>query len=597
MMMHQVTNIPMKLTTKHTFQFYFKHLKKHPWLSLSLVFFIVVGVAASLVTPFVYKELIDVIAGEGSREAMYPQLIGILFVILWVDIIGWAAWKIAVYSMVYLQPKIMAEITKESFNHLHKHSYNFFNNQFVGSLVKRVNRIRSSFEDIMDRFAFDLLPTAIRVVVVAVVLFSLHFALGFAVLIWSIGFLALNYFLSLYKLKRFDLPKVQADTRLTGRLADTITNNVNIKLFAALTNENKGFDEANQNWYNKTLSSWLFSGHIEAIQGALMVALNFFVIYFAIKLWVDGVISIGDFVLLQAYLLEIFRQLWDFGRVIRTIYERLADAEEMIEIFDMPFEVKDAPKAKELIVSRGKIEFKKVSFSYNDKNGVLNALNFRVKPGEKIALIGPSGGGKSTIVKLLLRLFDLKRGSIWIDDQNIAKVTQDSLRSAIALVPQDPILFHRSLYENIRYGRFDASDEEVFAAAKLAYCHDFIMSFPDGYKTFVGERGVKLSGGQRQRIAIARAILSNTRILILDEATSSLDSESEKLIQDALLNLMKNKTTFVIAHRLSTIVNVDKILVLEDGAIIEEGSHAILMKKEGSLYKKLWELQVGGYLD
>ncbi|EKD93937.1 MAG: ABC transporter related protein [uncultured bacterium] len=238
-----------------------------------------------------------------------------------------------------------------------------------------------------------------------------------------------------------------------------------------------------------------------------------------------------------------------------------------------------------------------MSFGYESESGVIQKFSFKLNPSEKVALIGPSGGGKSTLTKLMLRLFDVDKGKILIDGQDISKVTQDSLRGQIALVPQDPILFHRSLEENIRYGRLEASAEEIRAAAHLAHCHEFIEQMPKKYATVVGERGVKLSGGERQRIAIARAILANSKILILDEATSSLDSESEKLIQDALKNLMKNKTTFVIAHRLSTIVSMDRILVLEEGKIVEEGSHRVLIRKKGGLYRKLWELQGGGYLN
>ena len=238
-----------------------------------------------------------------------------------------------------------------------------------------------------------------------------------------------------------------------------------------------------------------------------------------------------------------------------------------------------------------------MSFGYESESGVIQKFSFKLNPSEKVALIGPSGGGKSTLTKLMLRLFDVDKGKILIDGQDISKVTQDSLRGQIALVPQDPILFHRSLEENIRYGRLEASAEEIRAAAHLAHCHEFIEQMPKKYATVVGERGVKLSGGERQRIAIARAILANSKILILDEATSSLDSESEKLIQDALKNLMKNKTTFVIAHRLSTIVSMDRILVLEEGKIVEEGSHRVLIRNKGGLDRKLWELQGGGYLN
>ena len=335
--------------------------------------------------------------------------------------------------------------------------------------------------------------------------------------------------------------------------------------------------------------------HIELGQAFFMVLIELIVMYISIKLWPKDLISIGDFVLIIVYVFEIFHQLWNFGRMVRDIFRNLADAEEMTEILMLEPEVKDHTN-KKIQVRHGKIEFQEVNFAYNQNEEVISNMNLTIKPSEKIALIGPSGGGKSTIVKLLLRLFDTTDGQILIDGQDISAFTQDSLHEQITLVPQDPILFHRTLIENIRYGRRDATDKEVIAAAKLAHCHEFINQFKDGYHTYVGERGVKLSGGQRQRVAIARAILSNSKILILDEATSSLDSEAETLIQDALENLIKNKTTIIIAHRLSTIMKTDRILVLKNGAIVEEGTHADLVDKSNSLYKKLWDLQVGGYL-
>jgi ATP-binding cassette subfamily B protein len=282
---------------------------------------------------------------------------------------------------------------------------------------------------------------------------------------------------------------------------------------------------------------------------------------------------------------------------MRDLYRDLADAEEMVEILNTKYEIEDPENAKNISVVRGKIEFQKVKFSYDKSKKVIKNLNLYIKPGEKVALVGPSGGGKSTVAKLILRFFDIQRGKILVDGQNIKTVTQNSLRSQISLVPQDPILFHRTLKENIRYGCRNATDEQVIAASKLAHCHEFIQKFPEKYETYVGERGVKLSGGERQRVAIARAILANNPITILDEATSSLDSYSESKIQEALKNLMKYKTTLIIAHRLSTIMSADRILVFKDGEIVESGTHNALIKKEKGLYKKLWHLQSGGYLN
>jgi ATP-binding cassette subfamily B protein len=289
-------------------------------------------------------------------------------------------------------------------------------------------------------------------------------------------------------------------------------------------------------------------------------------------------------------------QAWGFGKLVRSIYSNLADAEEMTKLLETPVEIQNSPTASELLIQRGEIEYKNVGFNYNETRKIISDLSFRISAKEKIALVGTSGSGKSTIVKLLLRMHDLTEGKILIDNINIKNVTQESLWQNISLVPQDPILFHRTIMENIRYGRPDASDDEVIIASKLAHCDDFINELQDKYDTYVGERGIKLSGGERQRIAIARAILRNAPILILDEATSSLDSESEQLIQDALNSLMYNKTVIVIAHRLSTIMKMDKILVIDNGKIVESGSHDTLLKNESGVYRNLWKIQAGGFI-
>jgi ATP-binding cassette subfamily B protein len=343
--------------------------------------------------------------------------------------------------------------------------------------------------------------------------------------------------------------------------------------------------------------TWDLSSINEAIQAGMFVILEFGLLYLAVKFWKAGHLTVGDFALLEGYMVQMFGLLWDLGRHIKNIYSRLGDAQEMTEILLTPHEVVDRPNAGKLKVTGGRIEFQDVTFGYHNKQKIFQDFNLSIHPGERVALIGPSGGGKTTVIKLLFRFFDLQGGGIAIDGQKIASVSQESLRANLALVPQDPILFHRSLYDNIAYGDPNASEGEIIKAAKLAHCHEFIMKFPDQYQTFVGERGVKLSGGERQRVAIARAILKNAPILVLDEATSSLDSESELLIQDALRNLMKDRTTIVIAHRLSTIMQMDRIVVIEKGKITEEGKHGELLKAEQGTYQKLWKIQAGGFFN
>ena len=335
---------------------------------------------------------------------------------------------------------------------------------------------------------------------------------------------------------------------------------------------------------------------MDAVQGLLILIIEFLMFYYAVHYWQQGLLTLGTFVLFQIYILGLSERLWNFGKIIRNIYQGVADAKEMVEILTLPHEIKDLPTAGELKVTTGAVEFREVIFNFHQTRMVLDRINLQIRGGERVAIIGPSGAGKSTFVKLLLRLYDLTDGTILIDGQDIKQVTQISLRDQIALVPQEAVLFHRTLLENIRYGRKDATNEEVIIAARAAHCDEFVEAQPLNYETYVGERGIKLSGGERQRVAIARAILKNAPILVLDEATSSLDSHSEMLIQDALDQLMKGKTSIVIAHRLSTIRKMDRIIVIDEGRVREIGSHDELINLENGLYRKLWELQAGGFL-
>ncbi|HEV8601679.1 MAG TPA: ABC transporter ATP-binding protein, partial [Patescibacteria group bacterium] len=369
----------------------------------------------------------------------------------------------------------------------------------------------------------------------------------------------------------------------------------NLKLFGGFGFESKSFKQLTLKQFKVRKWVWDLSSINEAVQGGLFVLLEFILLFMAVKFWQQGKLTLGDFALLEGFMVQMFGQLWDMGKHIKNIYSRLGDAEEMTTILTTEHEIKDAVGATELTVPKGQIEFLNVTFGYHNKRNVFDHFNLTIKAGERVALIGPSGGGKTTVVKLLFRFFDIQGGKITIDGQDISQVSQESLRAGLALVPQEPILFHRSLYDNIAYGNPGAAKEDVIRAAKLAHCHEFITKFPEQYETFVGERGVKLSGGERQRVAIARAILKNAPILVLDEATSSLDSESEFYIQDALKNLMINKTTIVIAHRLSTIMQMDRIIVIDKGKVTEEGKHAELLKVNQGTYQKLWHIQAGGF--
>ncbi len=585
----------MQNLSKQTFKIYWNHLLKYKWLVLFILISIIIASVAGLLAPIYYKKFFDILT---SADILDPadQLKSILIKILIIYTVSWFGWRIATFVNTGFQTKAMADLSNTCFAYLHKHSVSFFNNNFVGALVKKVNRFSRSFEDITDVIMWDLLPIIINIGMIVIILSQRNIILGIAILIWIFIYMIVNYFFSIYKLK-YDIERSEANSKITAVLADTITNHLNVRLFGGYKREVKLFAKENKIWQKISQFCWNLANYFESVQGALMIGLEIGIMYYAISLWQKGILTIGDFVLIQTYLFFIIHRLWNFGRIIRRYYERMAEAQEMTEIFMTPHEIRDARNAKALKISEGNIEFRDIDFYYHKTRRVISDLNLKIKAKEKIALIGASGSGKSTIINLLLRNYEISRGKIMIDGQKITRVTQESLWQNIALVNQDSVLFHRTLQENIAYGNPKATKEQVIKAAKLANAHNFINNLPEKYDTYVGERGIKLSGGERQRVAIARAILKNAPILVLDEATSSLDSASEQLIQGALENLMKDKTVIVIAHRLSTIMKMDRIIVLDKGTIVEQGTHQSLTNKPQGLYKKLWEKQVGGFIE
>ncbi|MBI5728641.1 MAG: ABC transporter ATP-binding protein [Candidatus Magasanikbacteria bacterium] len=586
----------MQTRTRSTLRKYFSVVRRFKWSGLFMVAAIISATAIGSLIPLWFKRFFDVLSGPGaSAGGVGFVLLDILLAIAILETLRWASWRMTSVISPYFFSNVMAELAKICFAYIHRHSFSFFNNNFVGSLVKRANYFVNAFERITDKLLYNLLSILVHLMVIMIVLFQRNTIIGLAIAAWIVGFLIVNWFLAKYKLK-YDIERSNAETKSTAYLADSITNNNNIKLFTGYWFELGAYSKLIDIVNRWRVFTWNLDAIFEAIQGFLIVALELGAFYLAIGLWQEGKITIGDFVLLQTYVVIIFNQIWDIGKIFRNLYTDLADAEEMTTILDTPHEIQDIPKAKPLQVTEGKIVFKNVDFYYHETRKIFSKLNLTIAPHEKVALVGPSGAGKSTVVKLLLRMHEISAGAITIDGQKINRVTQESLWQVVSLVPQDPILFHRTLMENIRYGRGDATDEQVFRAAKLAHCDEFIMEFPDKYSTYVGERGVKLSGGERQRVAIARAILRDAPILVLDEATSSLDSESEALIQDALKNLMREKTVIVIAHRLSTIMTMDRIIVVEKGKIVEEGTHNELLKKKKGIYRGLWKIQAGGFL-
>ncbi|MDP2630492.1 MAG: ABC transporter ATP-binding protein [Candidatus Uhrbacteria bacterium] len=587
----------MKVTVKDTLKIYWRAVRNH----LPSFFFAAAGIVGGsilyIIEPIYFKKFFDLLSSQQAPAILYPHLFGLLLTIMGLFFGSWICYRIAELGNTAFQTSVITDLKEHAFSALLHHSYTFFSNSFAGALVRRVHRLANDgFEMFADRMLWTLLPLVISLGGIVIVLWSTLPAFAVVLVIWFLIFFTVQIALSLWKMQ-YDIARGKRDTQNSAILADSLANHATIQLFARKKYEFLKFREANQDLRKIMFFTWNLGGVIDAVQSLLFMIIQFVVLYVALRAWRDGQITLGTFVLVQTYLVQIFGKLWDFGRAVRNIYSSFADAKEMVEIMLTPIDVADIPRAPLLSVTRGEIIFDHVSFSYQKTRRVLNDISLNIPSGQRIGLVGPSGAGKSTVVKLLLRLHDVESGHITIDGQDIQKCTQDSLRESVSFVPQEPILFHRTLMENIRYGRLDATDEEVHVAATRAHCDAFIRDLPDNYQTLVGERGVKLSGGERQRIAIARAILKNAPILVLDEATSSLDSESELLIQDALEKLMKGKTVIAIAHRLSTIRQMDRIIVLTDGCITEEGSHESLLKKRGSMYAKLWELQSGGFFD
>ncbi len=562
--------------------------------------FLFVGYAFGIVfdniaKPFIYKEIIDQFTSGQAPDQVIGRLItlgGILAGTIVLHNIGYRAGD---YLNSYFQSNVMKELYDSTFTRLMNHSYSFFSNNFSGSIVAKAKRFSRSFETFFDVVSYQFWFSFVIITGILIVLFFQSPELATLFLVWGVMYVIITLFFIKRKIN-LDVLEAEADSKVTGTLADSILNIINIKIFASSRREEALFQSVTDVEEKARRKVWFYGNGQNAMQAALMAILQISVVFLSIYLWYYGKITIGVIVLAQMYIFALFEVLWELGKAMTKAVKALTDMKEIVEIFDEIPDVLDPVNPEPLQVSSGEVVFKNVDFSYNEGVQVFKDFNLAIASGERIGLVGHSGAGKSTITKLVLRFADITGGSILIDGQDIKKITQDDLRSVISYVPQESILFHRTIGENIAYGNPSATQDEIIAAAQKAHAHEFITKLPLGYDTLVGERGVKLSGGERQRVAIARAMLKNAPILMLDEATSSLDSVSESYIQQAFDELMKGKTTIVIAHRLSTIQKMDRIVVLENGAIIEEGTHKQLLKKKG-VYADLWEHQSGGFIE
>jgi len=552
------------------------------------------NILAHSVSPLLYKKIIDLTTSSPTPEIVVELSEAIILIGLIVIAYN-LLFRIGDFTHTYAQSNVLKKMSDETFARIGSHSQEFFSNTFVGSLVAKAKRYVDSFENLHDLFVFNVWMNGITFIATVTILSFVAPLLAFVFLGWLVFYVIGTVWFLKRKTPK-DIAHTAAQSETTGVLADTITNVLTVKMFASFSREKKGFAKVTQDQETKRRITWNWDNWRRIFQGAAVGIFEVAAMGVAIAMWVRGDITAGTIVLVQIYLFQLIDIAWNLGRQIARIIQSLNDAREMIEIFQEPLSVKDPINPDLSLISDGNIEFDKVTFKYAGSKKVFSNLSLNIPAGQRVGLVGPSGAGKTTITKLILRFADVDSGEIRIDGQDISTIEQDDLRESISYVPQDPILFHRSLRENIAYGKPGASEKEIIRAAKRAHAHEFISKLEDGYNTPVGERGVKLSGGERQRVAIARALLKDAPILILDEATSSLDSISERYIQDALNELMKGRTTLVIAHRLSTVQGMDRILVFKNGKVIEDGTHAELSEDKGGVYRELWEEQSSGFI-
>ena len=564
--------------------------------TLALTLVGVLGIqAAGIIAPLYLSQFIDMLSSAEPSDVAVHSLLVLLTIFAVVALVGWVAQRIQAVSVMRIEADVMADLEGEAFSSMMHQDYGFFTSNFTGTLTRRVTRYSRAYEQVFDSVIQNFLPTVLFAAGSIAVLFLRHHWLGLGLLAWVVVFITVQVILTRWR-HPLRVARAIEDSRVTGGLSDAISNHSAITLFASEKREESRMAALVATWQAVTKRSWFADAWIQSIQGALSLAVQIALLVGAVFLWQEGLVTVGDFILIQLYILGLIDRIWHLGNALRRVYDAFADASEMVDIIEREVAIEDAPDAKPLKLQSGQIDLSDISFAFENDRPVLQDFSLSIAGGEKVALVGPSGAGKSTITRLLLRLHDPRAGAIRIDGQDLREVTQESLRRAISYVPQEPALFHRTLSENIAYGRPSATEEEIIEAAKRAHCHEFISGLPLGYDTLVGERGIKLSGGERQRIAIARAILKDAPILILDEATSSLDSESEALIQAAFAELMVGKTVIAIAHRLSTIMKMDRIIVMEGGQVVLTGTHEELLSQGSNLYKKLWDIQAGGFI-
>lgn len=573
--------------------FAFEPYKKGLFWALVCVF-----VASTLgsMNSLVFKNFVDTAneftLGQATLVAVFLWLMSYPVLNLFAQL----SWRGSGFLGQFLTTHIKARIVTKLFDYLSLHSLSYFNDRLSGLLSEKISIVSDSVNRLVEQFLWSILGTLISSIIAAALLFYSNTNLGF---MWLAGFVILvpiNVWLTRKQNKLSDY-KTEARSRLKGQIVDTVTNITAVQQYSRRPFEIVRLGKAVDEYVEADIRVSFYRERVLLINNVLIALFIGSIVLWSFMLWAENSITVGSLVLIATLTQGFIYSLTFIGQNLNGIMETYGAIKNGLEEIVRPHEIADRRHASKLIVTESKVVFENVNFGYErDSRKIFKDLSFSIKGGQKVGIVGTSGAGKTTLMKLLLRQHDLAGGKITIDGQDVSAVTQESLRENVSIVPQEPMLFHRTIRENIMYGKLDATEEEMVEVAKKAQAHDFIENLPQKYDSLVGERGVKLSVGQRQRIAIARAFLKNAPILILDEATSALDSESEVAVQKALQALMEGKTVFAIAHRLSTLREMDRILVFKGGQIVEDGTHRTLLKNKEGVYASFWAHQAGGFL-
>jgi ATP-binding cassette, subfamily B, bacterial len=579
--------------------FFYGHWKREWRMVFQIASCMVIATVADLFLPVFSGRLVDAIAANGvSREQAFHAALGWVVAMAVAGAVLIGARYAGFLGICSLTVRIMSRMAADAFWRVQRLSTDWHANNFAGSIVRRITRGMWAVDLLDDTLLLGLLPAVVILVGASVVLGAHWLSMGLLVAAAACLYVTISITLAVgYVAPAARLSNAQ-DTRVGAVLADSVTCNAVVKSFGGELREDAKLARVLQKWSLRTYRTWTFATHSSAAQLTALLGMRVLIAFYVVDLWWRGIATLGDVTFVLTSYFIVHGYLRDVGNHVANLQRCVNEMEEMVRLEREPLGIEDHPHARDLKVKAGAIVFDQVTFRYGRRlEPLFDDFSVTISPGERVGLVGHSGSGKTTFVKLLHRLYDIHDGRILIDGQDIASVTQSSLRSQLALVSQDPMLFHRSLGENIAYGRPEARLRDIEEAARLANAHEFIVRQPKGYATLVGERGVKLSGGERQRVALARAFLANTPILVLDEATSSLDAESEAAIQEAMVRLLAGRTAIVIAHRLSTVRVLDRILVFDRGQVVEDGTHETLVNKLGGTYKRLFEKQALGLVD